>query len=73
MSLQVISQILRRDMSCWPDTAWDDTDAVSEPVNCDKNVFDYKPGGYIYEITAQWDENEYYYGSANYYVYIVCQ
>ena len=61
------------EIRCWPDTAWDDTDAVSEPVNCDKNVFDYKPGGFIYEITAEWDENEYYYGSANYYVYIVCQ
>jgi hypothetical protein len=57
----------------WPDTAWGDCSAVSESVNCYDDAFGYKKGGNIYEITAKWDENEDYFGSVSYYVYIVCQ
>ena len=61
------------EIRCWPDTAWGDCSAVSESVNCYDDAFDYKKGGYIYEITANWDENEDYFGSVSYYVYIVCK
>lgn len=59
-------------IQCWPDTAWNSNSAESENVNSYGTAFDLKQGGYIYEITAQWDENEIeHYGSVSYYAYIV--
>lgn len=60
------------EIRCWPDTAWNSNTAESEEVNCYGAAFDLKQGGYIYEITAKWDENETsHHGSVNYYAYIV--
>ena len=59
---------------CWPDTAWNDSSAISEPVSCYDNAFTLNKGGYIYEITARWDESETeHFGSVSYYAYIVCE
>ena len=56
----------------WPDSAWNSNTAESEAVNCYGNAFDLKQGGYIYEITAKWNESETeHYGSVSYYAYIV--
>ena len=58
-------------VSCWPDTA-KNTDAVPESVTCYDNAFDLKPGGYIYEIVASWEQSETgHYGTARYHIYIV--
>lgn len=59
--------------TCWPDTVWKNSrtpeDAVVSPAGF---VFYAKPGGYVYEIAAQWeDTGAGYYGTANYYVYII--
>lgn len=59
-------------IQCWPDTAWNSNTAESENVISYGTAFDLKQGGYIYEITAQWNESEIeHYGSVSYYAYIV--
>lgn len=59
--------------TCWPDTVWLDSNTPEESVVSQNNLSFYgKPGGYIYEITATWaDTGPGYYGTANYYVYII--
>ena len=59
-------------IQCWPDTAWNSNTAESESVNSYDTAFDLKQGGYIYEITAKWNESEIeHYGSVSYYAYII--
>jgi len=58
--------------TCWPDTVWDDSTTSSAPVysHADHTFYAYT-GGYVYEITATWeDAGISYHGTANYYVYI---
>ena len=56
---------------CWPDTKWNQNNAVAETVICQGNTFDLIKGGYIYEITAKWNESEgEHHGTVNYYIYI---
>lgn len=56
---------------CWPDTQWGNTDAESETVSCDYPVFAVKPGGYIYEITAVWNDSaNTHSGTVCYYAYL---
>ena len=60
------------EIQCWPDTAWNSSTVESEEVNCYGTAFDIKQGGYIYLITARWNESETsHYGSVDYYAYIV--
>lgn len=59
--------------TCWPETIWKNSSVRQEEV-VTREAFSFyaKPGGYIYELTATWDDTGVgYYGSANYYVYIV--
>ena len=59
-------------IQCWPDTAWNDTDAVSGKIDYSDGAFTQKTGGYIYEIIAKWNESkETHSGSVSYFVYIV--
>ena len=53
-------------------TAWDKNGSVEQQViSHQDHAFYAKQGGYIYEITATWeDTGAGYYGTANYYVYI---
>lgn len=54
---------------CWPDTA-DDTDAASQAVMNWNNNIELKMGGYIYEVTATWnDDGDGYYGTVTYVFY----
>ena len=58
--------------TCWPDAVWENS-CVQEAAVISQNDFSFytKPGSYIYEIVATWDDvGTGYYGSANYYVYI---
>ena len=60
---------------CWSDSCFGNPDAESEAVITWKNTqFSLKPaitGGYIYEITATWnDDGGLFHGTAHYYVYI---
>lgn len=58
------------DVRCWSDAHWADPAAESEAVQCNGNTITLKPGGYIYEITARWDADSGYGGTAHYAVYI---
>jgi len=59
-------------IQCWPDTAWNSNTAESESVNSYDTAFDLKQGGYVYEITAKWNESEIeHFGSVSYYAYII--
>ena len=56
---------------CWPDTAWNSSDVPSEQVDTFDTGFEVKPGGYIYDITATWEESgALYHGTAHYFVYL---
>lgn len=60
--------------TCWPDAVWQQGDTPEEDVHLFRQDFSFyaKPGGYIYEITATWENTgEGYYGTAYYYVYIL--
>ena len=59
--------------TCWPDTVWENPDTEPEHVAVmEEYAFYAKPGGYVYEIVAAWDDpSPGYHGSANYYVYIL--
>ncbi len=58
--------------SCWPETVWQKENVPEETVVSQDGAFYAKPGGYVYEIVATWDDTGLgYHGTANYYVYIV--
>ena len=59
--------------SCWPDTVWENENTPAEAVISHENFAFYaKPGGYVYEIAATWEDTSAgYHGSANYYVFII--
>lgn len=59
--------------TCWPDFVWEDPSTPQEDVDVFEDMAFYaKPGGYIYEITATWEDyGEGYHGTATYYVYII--
>lgn len=55
---------------CWPDSAFGDTEAESEAVMTWNNTIQLKTGGYIYEVTATWNDNgSGYYGTVTYVFY----
>lgn len=57
-------------VTCWQESVWDGKDVREETAAVwDVGAFFAKPGAYIYEITAIWDDRGgECYGSANYYV-----
>lgn len=55
---------------CWSDEHWADASAESEDVEVSGNVMTLKPGAYIYEITARWNTNNEYGGTASYSAYL---
>ena len=58
--------------ACWPESVWVKENVEEESVVSQDGAFYAKPGGYVYEIVAIWDDTgKGYHGSANYYVYIV--
>lgn len=57
-------------VECWSDAFWGKTDTAGEKVPVDGNVITLKTGGYIYEITAKWNTENGYGGTASYYIYI---
>ena len=58
--------------TCWPEAVWQDSGTPEEFVASYEDFFFYaKPGDYVYEIIAQWEDTGVgYHGTANYYVYI---
>lgn len=57
-------------VTCWPDSAWGNTDAAGEAVELDGFEIQLKPGGYIYSVTARWGGQNGT-GSASYYFYVI--
>ncbi len=57
-------------VQCWSDEHWGEPAASSEDVTIDGNVLTLKPGGYIYEVTAEWNAESGYGGTASYSIYI---
>ena len=60
--------------ACWPDAETGRPGTETEEVEFFRQepAFYAKPGGYIYEIVAEWEDRGVgFYGTANYYVYIV--
>ena len=58
--------------ACWPESVWEMENVKEESVVSQDGAFYAKPGGYVYEIVATWeDAGKGYHGTANYYVYII--
>ena len=56
---------------CWRDKHWSDPSADSENVSVNGNKIEFKAGGYIYEVIAEWNtEKSGYGGIAHYSFYI---
>ena len=57
-------------VTCWPDTVWEDDSTPEEAVVTHENAAFYaRPGRYVYEITATWeDDGTGCHGTARYYV-----
>lgn len=57
--------------TCWPEAVWEGG-VPEETVYHMENTFYARPGGYVYEIVATWEDiGEGYHGTATYYVYIL--
>ena len=58
-------------VQCWNEKNWNNHDASSEDITIDNYEIELKPGGYIYEVAAEWDTKKSGYGGiAHYYFYI---
>ena len=55
---------------CWSDEHWGEPAANSEDVTIVGNVLTLKLGGYIYEVTAEWNTENGYGGTASYFIYL---
>lgn len=61
---------------CWSDASWGSSTAQSETVRVLGSAaeggyaIEVKPGGYIYEVTARWDDADGYGGTASYAFYV---
>ncbi len=55
---------------CWSDEYWGVLSADSENVDINGNEIVLKPGGYIYEVRAEWDADNGYGGTAQYSFYV---
>lgn len=58
------------DVRCWSDEHWDELTADSETVTIKGYEIWPKPGGYIYEVTAKWNTESGYGGTASYFFYV---
>ena len=54
---------------CWPKSAFGNTDAISETAQLWNNTLNLNEGGWIYEVTANWND-ECYNGTATYVFYM---
>lgn len=57
-------------VKCWSDEYWGEPEASSENAVVNGNVLTLKSGGYIYEITAKWNTENGYGGTASYMIYL---
>ncbi|MBD5467659.1 MAG: hypothetical protein HDR21_05850 [Lachnospiraceae bacterium] len=55
---------------CWSDENWSDPNAESEDITVMGNEIELKIGGYIYEVTAEWNNESGYGGTAHYSFYV---
>jgi len=59
-------------VQCWPDSKWGYPQASGRAVSVSEMQLELKPGGYIYEIAATWnDDGGPHYGTAYYFFYMV--
>ena len=57
-------------VKCWSDEYWGKPTTNSEDVTIVGNVLTLKLGGYIYEVTAEWNTENGYGGTASYFIYL---
>lgn len=56
---------------CWSEEHWSDPSAESEAVTMNGSEIELKPGGYIYEVKAEWNAENGYGGGIAYYSFYV--
>ncbi|MCM1027318.1 MAG: hypothetical protein NC432_12860 [Roseburia sp.] len=56
---------------CWSDEHWSDLAADSEAVSVTGNEIELKAGGYIYEVTAEWNTEKSGYGGIAHYCFYI--
>ena len=56
---------------CWSDAYWSDPEAEGEDLDVNGNEIELKSGGYIYEVTAEWDTGKSGYGGTAHYSFYI--
>ena len=56
-------------VQCWSEERRGDPEAVGESVVANGYEIELKPGGYIYEVTAEWDAEKSGYGGIAHYCF----
>lgn len=59
-----------KSIRCWSDAHWNDSSAADEELTAKGYELELKPGGWIYEVLAEWNEAEYG-GTASYVFYAI--
>lgn len=73
-NLEFLQRPNKISIRCWPDTAWEKADIPAEAVAVSAMEFEFKTGGWIYEVTATWQKTgNAGYGEAHYYFYAEVQ
>ena len=73
-NLEFLQRPNKISIRCWPDTAWEKADIPAEAVAVSAMEFEFKTGGWIYEVTATWQKTgNADYGEAHYYFYAEVQ
>ena len=60
-------------IQCWSNSYWSIPSAGGEDISFNENTIELKSGGYIYEVVAQWDDDNGYGGTAHYSFYITVE
>ena len=56
---------------CWSDEHWSEPTADSENISVNGNEIELKVGGYIYEVTAEWNTGKSGYGGIAHYSFYI--
>lgn len=58
---------------CWSDAYWDQPETEAKEAVAEENVLTLLPGGYVYEVTAQWSSAPTHRGTVSYAFHVVAE
>lgn len=58
---------------CWSDEHWDQPETEPEEARVEENVLTLLPGGYVYEVSAEWTSAQTHRGTVSYAFHVVAE